>query len=92
MLVFVARMTGMENDTVSMNALLLVADAVALPSVAGLVHIFIVLAIVALIVWGVIALIRYAGWTIPQPVWIVLTVLGGIFLIVFLARVFGYAI
>lgn len=75
-----------------MNALLLLADAAGLPSVGALVHVFIILAIVALIVWGVIALIRYSGWVIPQPVWIVLTVLGGIFLIVFLARIFGYAI
>ncbi len=67
------------------------ADA-ALPSVGALIHIFLVLAIVALIVWGVISLIRYSGWTIPQPVYIVLTVLGGIFLIVWLAKVFGYAI
>ena len=66
--------------------------AASLFSVDALIHAFIVLAIVALIIWGVIALLKYMGWTIPQPVWIVLTVLGGIFIIVWLARVFGYAI
>lgn len=74
-----------------MNPLLFLADA-ALPSIGALVHVFLVLAVVALIVWGIVALLRYAGWTIPQPVWIVLTVLGGIFLIILLARVFGYAV
>lgn len=34
---------------------------------------------------------KYMGWTIPQPVWIVFTVLAGIFLIVWLARIFGFA-
>lgn len=74
-----------------MNPLIFLADA-ALPSIGALVHVFLVLAVVALIVWGIVALLRYAGWTIPQPVWIVLTVLGGIFLIILLARVFGYAV
>lgn len=72
-----------------MNTLL---AAAGLFSVDALIHAFIVLAIVALIIWGVVALLRYMGWAIPQPVWIVLTVLGGIFLIVWLARVFGYAV
>lgn len=73
-----------------MNALILAAAASF--SIDALIHAFIVLAIVALIVWGIVALIKWAGWTIPQPVWIVLTVLGGIFLIVFLARIFGFPI
>lgn len=73
-----------------MNSLLVSLAAVG--SIDPLIHAFIVLAILALIVWGVFALIRYMGWTIPQPVIIVLTVLLGIFLIVWLARAFGYAI
>lgn len=74
-----------------MNALL-VPLLLAAGSLDPLIHAFIVLAIVALIVWGVLALLRSLGWTIPQPVMIVLYVLGGIFLIVWLARAFGYAI
>lgn len=77
-------------DTGGMNALLLAAAASF--SVDGLIHAFIVLAIVALIIWGVFALVRYMGWAIPQPVIIVLTVLVGILMIVWLARLFGYSI
>lgn len=73
-----------------MNLLILAASS--MPSIDGLIHVFIILAIVALIVWGVISLLQYMGWTIPRPVWIVLTVLGGIFLIVWLARIFGYSV
>lgn len=73
-----------------MNALFLAA--VSALSVDALIHFFIILAIIVLIVWGIIALIKCMGWAIPQPVWIVLTVLGGIFLIVWLARIFGYAV
>lgn len=73
-----------------MNTLLLAVASVL--SVDALIHFFIVLAIIVLVVWGIIALVRCMGWAIPQPVWIVLTVLGGIFLILMLAKVFGYAI
>lgn len=70
-----------------MNALLLAAI-----SVDALVHFFIILAIICLVLWGVKALLAYMGVAIPQPVWIVLTVLGGILLIVWLAKLFGYAV
>lgn len=73
-----------------MNSLILAAAGTL--SVDALVHFFLVAAIIALIVWGLVALIKSAGWAIPQPVWIVLTVLVGIFLIVFIARLFGYAV
>lgn len=79
------------GEHAGMNSIVLLAQA-GLPSISVLIHVFIWLAIVALIVWGVVALLRYAGWAIPQPVWIVLTVLGGIFLIIMLAKVFGYAV
>jgi len=79
-----------RQRTTAMNTLLLLAAAGL--SVDALVHFFIILAIVALIVWGIIALLKVMGWTIPQPVWIVFTVLAGIFLIVWLAKIFGFAV
>lgn len=70
-----------------MNALLL---ALALPSTGSLVGIIVWVAILALVIWGIIALVRWSGLTIPQPVVIVFTVLVGIFLILLLARIFGF--
>lgn len=64
----------------------------ALPSTAGLVQLLIYAAIAALIIWGIVALVRWSGIPIPQPVWIILTVLVGVFCIVWLARLFGYAV
>jgi len=63
-----------------------------LPSTTGLVQLFIYIAIAALIIWGIIALVRWSGLPIPQPVWIILTVFVGIFCIIALARLFGYAV
>jgi len=67
----------------------LLAAAGSLPSTSALISLFVYVAIAVLVVWGVIALVKWSGWVIPQPVWIVLTVLGGIFLIVMIARFFG---
>lgn len=74
-----------------MNALSLLAAAGSLPSTSGLIGLFIWVAVAALVIWGIIALVKWSGIPIPQPVWIILTVLGGIFLIVLIARFFGYA-
>ncbi len=74
-----------------MNALLLLAAG--LPSVGSLIHIVIVLAIVAIIVWGIFAILRsFPNFKIHPVVWIVLTVLVSIFLIVWLAGLFGYPV
>lgn len=62
-----------------------------LPSIGGLIGLFIWVAIAALVIWGIIALVRWSGVSIPQPVWIILTVFIGIFLILLIARFFGYA-
>lgn len=64
----------------------------ALPSSTGLVQLFIWVAIAALVIWGIIALVKWSGIPIPQPVWIILTVLIGVFCIIALARLFGYAV
>ncbi len=72
-----------------MNILAILA---ALPATGGLVQLFVYVAIAALVVWGIIALVRWSGVPIPQPVIIVLTVLVGIFLILLLARAFGFAV
>ena len=72
-----------------MNIPLLAAGT--LPSTAGLIQLFIWVAIAALVIWGIIALVRWSGLPIPQPVWIILTVFIGIFLILLIARFFGYA-
>ena len=54
----------------------------------ALVNAFVWLAIACLVVWGVIALIRSTGITIPAPVKIVVYVLGGIFLILLAVKLF----
>lgn len=61
----------------------------SLPSTNSLIGLFVWVAVAALIVWGVVALVKWSGVPIPQPVWIVLTVLIGVFLILLIARFFG---
>ncbi len=71
-----------------MNALALLA----LLSTGGLVSLLIYVAIAAIVIYAVVALIRWSGIAIPQPVIIILSALLGIFLILLLARAFGYAV
>lgn len=47
------------------------------------------LAILAIVAWAVVALVRCFGIPIPQPVWIILAAFFGIFLILLIAKVFG---
>lgn len=46
-------------------------------------------AVACIVVWAIIALVRWSGMPIPQPVWIILTAFLGIALILFIAKVFG---
>lgn len=63
-----------------------------LPSTTGLIQLFVWIAIAALVVWGIVALVRWSGIPIPQPVWIILTVFIGIFLILLIAKFFGFVV
>lgn len=72
-----------------MNALLLLA---ALPSTGSLVGILVWVAIAAIVVWAIIALVRWSGVPIPQPVWIVISALLGIFAILLIAKLFGMVV
>ncbi len=68
------------------NALAVLA---LLPSTGGLIGLLVWVAIAAIVVWAIIALVKWSGIPIPQPVWIILTAFLGIFLILVLARAFG---
>ncbi len=68
-----------------MNYLML-ASAITTSSLLGM---LLYVAIAAVIIWAVIALVRWSGIPIPQPVIIILTALICILLIVWLFRVFG---
>lgn len=70
-----------------MNTLLLALAVV--PSVGSLINLLVWVAIFAVVVGAIIALIKYSGVSIPQPVWIVLWAFIAIFLILLIARVFG---
>jgi hypothetical protein len=71
-----------------MNPLLILAVG-ALPSTAGLLGILIWVAVAVVVVWAVIALVKWSGIPIPQPVWIILTAFIAIALILLIARFFG---
>lgn len=70
-----------------MNALLLLATG--LPSAGSLIGLLVWVAIAAVVVWAIIALVRWSGIPIPQPVWIILTAFLGIACILLIARFFG---
>lgn len=70
-----------------MHALIL--SVAVVPGVSGLIGILVWVAIAVLVAWGVIALVKWSGIPIPQPVWIILTVFIGIALILLIARFFG---
>lgn len=72
-----------------MDYLLLLA---ATPSSASLIQLLIWFAIAAIVAWAIIALVKWSGVPIPQPVWIILGAFAGIALIIFIARMFGYAV
>lgn len=70
-----------------MNTLALLA---LIPSTSGLVGLLVWIAIACIVAWAIIALIKWSGIPIPQPVWIILTAFIGIALILIIARFFGY--
>ena len=72
--------------------MLTIFSAIAIPSSGSLVGLIIWAAILAVAVWAIIALVKWSGVQIPQPVWIVLSALVAIFLILFIARIFGMAV
>lgn len=67
-----------------MNTLLAIA------SVNSLIGLLIWVAIAAVVIWAIVALIRWSSVPIPQPVWIILTAFICIALILFIARMFGF--
>lgn len=69
-----------------MNALLFLAAA---PSTTGLVSLLIWVAVVVIVIAAIIALVKWSGIQIPQPVWIVLWAVIAIVLILWIARMFG---
>ena len=72
-----------------MNTLAPIIAAVAAPSAGALVSLLLYTAIAAIVVWAIIALVRWSGIPIPQPVWIILCALGGILAIIYLGKLFG---
>lgn len=58
-------------------------------STSGLLGVLLWVAIAAVVIWAIIALVRWSGIPIPQPVIIILTALVCIFLIILLFRAFG---
>lgn len=68
-----------------MNLLLLAA----VPSSSTLIGLLVWVAIAAVVFWGILALIKWSGVTIPQPVIIVFWCFLAIGLILLIARFFG---
>ena len=60
-----------------------------IPSSGGLIGLLVWVAIACIVAWAIIALIKWSGIPIPQPVWIILTAFIGIGLILLIARFFG---
>lgn len=67
----------------------ILASLAVVPSTSGLIGLLVWVAIAAIVVWAIIALVRWSGIPIPTPVWIILTAFVGIFLILWIARAFG---
>jgi len=62
------------------------------PSSGSLIQLLIWFAIAAIVCWAIFALVKWSGVPVPQPVWIILGAFVGIALIIFLARMFGFAV
>ncbi len=73
----------------SMLTLALTSLAV-FPSTGGLIGLLVWVAVAAIVIWAIIALVRWSGLPIPQPVIIVFTAFCGIFLILLMARAVGW--
>ena len=66
--------------------------AASLPSISSLIGLLIWVAVAAIVIWAIIALVKWSGLPIPQPVWIIITAIFGIVAILFIARTLGYAV
>lgn len=55
----------------------------------GLVGLLFKVAIACVVLWAIYALLQWAGITIPQPVWIIITALVCILLIYWVFQIFG---
>lgn len=69
-----------------MNTLALLA---MLPTVNTMLGWLIWIAIAAIVVWAVVALVKWSGLPVPQPVWIILAAFIGIALILIIAKMFN---
>lgn len=58
----------------------------------GLIAMLIHLAIFAVIIWGIWAILQWAGVTIPRPIQILLIVIVVIIVLLYLAQLAGYAL
>lgn len=67
----------------------MLTSILAVVSSGSLVGLLVWVAIACIVAWAIIALVKWSGIPIPQPVWIILTAFLGIALILFLARAFG---
>lgn len=58
-------------------------------STGSLIQLLIWVAVACIVVWAIIALVKWSGIAIPQPVWIIFIAFVSIGLIVLMARFFG---
>lgn len=74
-----------------MNSIIsaLAVSFVSVVSTGSLIGLLIWVAIAAVVISAIIALVKWSGIAIPQPVWIVLWAFIAIALFLFIARMFG---
>lgn len=71
-----------------MNTLFLAVSSFTVGG-GGLIQLLVTVAIACVVIWAIIALVKWTGIVIPQPVWIILTAFICIAAIVLIARFFG---
>lgn len=64
-------------------------SGVAAPATSAMLGTLFWVAIVCVVIWAIIALVKWSQIPIPQPVWIIFIALVSIFLIILLFRAFG---
>lgn len=67
----------------------LLALLAEVPSTSSMIGLLVWVAIACVVIWGIIALVKWSGITIPQPVWIIFTCFACIALILLIAKFFG---
>lgn len=77
----------------AMNAFLIplapIIAAAIVPSTGSLIGLLVWVAIACIVIWAIIALVKWSGIPIPQPVYIILAAFVGIACILLIARAFG---